>query len=349
MTVGFGERFTGHLVMQTWTAESGWQGRPRLQPFGDLSFSPAMAGLHYGQAIFEGLKAYRWPDGALGVFRPDAHARRFQQSAARLCMPQLPVSSFLEAVDAFVRADGPELPADDPDLSLYLRPVMFASEANLALRPAREYVFLVLGFVTGGFFSDRPEPVSVLVGRDYSRAAPGGTGQAKCAGNYAAAFPAQQQAAEAGCRQVVWLDPVERRWVEELGGMNLFFVRGSGSTARVVTPALTGTLLAGVTRDSLLTLAAERGYPVSQERISVEQWQAESESGEISETFACGTAALVTPVGHVRDGAQEWVIGGGSQGPVTAELRQALTDLHRGHRADTHGWMRLYEPAALPR
>jgi branched-chain amino acid aminotransferase len=349
MTVQFGERFTGHMVVQKWDAASGWHDRPRLLPFGDLPFSPAMASLHYGQAIFEGLKAYRWQDGTLGVFRPDAHARRFQQSAARLAMPELPVSSFLQSVDAFVRADGAQLPADDPDLSLYLRPVMFASETSLALRPAREFLFVLLGFLTGGIFSDRPDPVSVLVSRDYSRAAPGGTGQAKCAGNYAAAFSAQRQAAEAGCHQVVWLDAVERRWVEELGGMNLFFVRGSGRTARLVTPALTGTLLPGVTRDSLLTLGAEHGYPVSQERISVEQWRAESESGEITETFACGTAALVTPVGHVRDGADEWVIGDGGQGPVTAELRQALTGLHRGRIADNHGWMRLYEPVTAAR
>ncbi|MEU8622504.1 branched-chain amino acid aminotransferase [Streptomyces sp. NPDC048623] len=337
---GFGERFTDHMVMLEWTAEGGWAGRPRLLPYGDLTFSPAMAGLHYGQVVFEGLKAHRRQDGTLATFRPDAHARRFRQSARRLAMPELPEELFLEAVDAFVGRDGALLPAGDPTLSLYLRPVLFASEACLALRPARAYTFLLMGFVTGGFFSDRPDPVSVLVSRDFSRAAPGGTGQAKCAGNYAGAFLAQRAAAEAGCRQVVWLDPVERRWIEEMGGMNLFFVRGTGPSAELVTPPLTGTLLPGVTRDALLTLAAQRGYTVREERISVEQWRAQSESGVLTETFACGTAALVTPVGEARDGDERWLIGGGKPGAVTMELRDALSDLHQGRAADPHGWLR---------
>ncbi|WP_416222953.1 branched-chain amino acid aminotransferase [Streptomyces sp. VB1] len=341
MKVGFGEQFTEHMVTLYWSTATGWTGRPQVVPFGHLSISPATAGLHYGQVVFEGLKAYRRKDGTLGTFRPDAHARRFQESARRLAMPELPEELFLEAVDAFVREDGGALPADAPELSLYLRPVLFASEATLALRPAKEYAFLLMGFVTGGFFSDQPDPVSVLISREFSRAAPGGTGQAKCAGNYAGAFLAQQAAADAGCQQVVWLDPVERYWIEEMGGMNLFFVRGSGAAATVVTPALTGTLLPGVTRDSLLILAEERGYAVSEERISVSQWQTESEAGVITETFACGTAALVTPVGQVRDGESAWVIGEGKQGPVTGELRAALTDLHQGRAADPHGWVRL--------
>lgn len=336
----FGETFTDHMVTLSGDAEAGWAGRRWVLPFGNLRISPAMAGLHYGQVVFEGLKVYRRQDGTLGTFRPEAHARRFQQSARRLAMPELPEELFPEAVDAFVRADGGALPADDEGLSLYLRPVLFASEASLALRLARAYTFLLMGFVTGGFFSDRPEPVSVLISREFSRAAPGGTGQAKCAGNYAGAFLAQQAAADAGCRQVVWLDAVENRWVEEMGGMNLFFVRGTGPDATVVTPALTGTLLPGVTRYSLLMLAQERGLAVAEERISVEQWRKESEEGVITETFACGTAALVTPVGHVRDGEGEWLIGGGEPGPVTMELRAALTDIHQGRTVDSRGWVR---------
>ncbi|MFJ9927485.1 branched-chain amino acid aminotransferase [Streptomyces misionensis] len=339
---GFGERFTDHMVLLEWTAEHGWAGRPRLLPHGDLAFSPAMAGLHYGQVVFEGLKAHRRADGTLATFRPDAHAHRFRQSARRLAMPELPEELFLEAVDAYVGADGAALPTDDPTLSLYLRPVLFASEPCLALRPARAFTFLLLGFVTSGFFSDRPDPVSVLVSREFSRAAPGGTGQAKCAGNYAGAFLAQRAAADAGCHQVVWLDPVERRWVEEMGGMNLFFVRGTGPTAEVVTPPLTGTLLPGVTRDSLLTLAARRGYTVREERVSVEQWRAQSASGLVTETFACGTAALVTPVGEVCDGTDRWTIGGGKPGSLTLEMRDALSDLHQGRVSDPHGWLRIH-------
>ncbi|WP_416980562.1 branched-chain amino acid aminotransferase [Streptomyces sp. T028] len=337
---GFGERFTDHMVMLEWTADHGWAGRPRLLPFGTLAFSPATAGLHYGQVVFEGLKAHRRQDGTLAAFRPDAHARRFRQSARRLAMPELPDKLFLEAVDAFVGRGGELLPVDDPTLSLYLRPVLFASEPCLALRPAREYTFLLMGFVTGGFFSDQPDPVSVLVTRDFSRAAPGGTGQVKCAGNYAGAFLAQRAAADAGCHQVVWLDPVEHRWIEEMGGMNLFFVRGTGPAAEVVTPPLTGTLLPGVTRDTLLTLAAQRGFTVREERISVDQWRSHSESGVITETFACGTAALVTPVGEAHDGDDRWLIGSGKPGPVTMELRDALCDLHQGRAVDRHGWLR---------
>ncbi|MFD7612810.1 branched-chain amino acid aminotransferase [Streptomyces sp. NPDC059828] len=337
----FGEQFTDHMVMLTWTAEAGWTDTPQAVPFGDLRISPAMAGLHYGQVVFEGLKTYRRQDGTLGTFRPDAHARRFRQSARRLAMPELPEGLFIQAVDAFVGADGGVLSADE-EVSLYLRPLMFATEASLALRPARAYTFLLMGFVTGGFFSNRPDPVSVLISREFSRAAPGGTGQAKCPGNYAGAFLAQRAAADAGCQQVVWLDAVENRWVEEMGGMNLFFVRGTGPGATVVTPSLTGTLLPGVTRDSLLTLAGERGYAVTEERISVEQWRKECEEGVISETFACGTAALVTPVGHVRDTEGAWLVGGGQPGPVTMELRATLTDLHRGRTADTHGWIRCH-------
>ncbi|OON72758.1 branched chain amino acid aminotransferase [Streptomyces tsukubensis] len=343
----FGEWFTDHMVLLTWTPETGWENRPRVLPFGDLRFSPAMAGLHYGQVVFEGLKTHRRRGGGLGTFRPDAHARRFQRSARRLAMPEMPEELFLAAVDAFVGRDGEALPADDGRLSLYLRPVLFASEPSLALRPARAYTFLLMGFVTGGFFSDHPDPVSVLISREYARAAPGGTGQAKCAGNYAGAFLAQRAATEAGCQQVVWLDPVERQWVEEMGGMNLFFVRGTGPGAAVVTPPLTGTLLPGVTRDSLKTLAARRGYLVTEERISVGQWREECEAGVITETFACGTAAVVTPVGQVRDGEDDWLIGGGKKGPVTMELREALTDVQQGLAPDTWEWVRHHpHPAA---
>jgi len=334
---GFGEAFTAHMITTPFDAEVGW-GASQLRPFENLPMSPAMVGLHYGQVVFEGLKAHRRADGSLAVFRPEAHARRFQRSAERLVMPALPEQTFLQAVDDLVRVDGGELPAD-PQLSLYLRPVLFATEECLALRPARQYLFLVLAFVTGNFFSDRPEPVSVLISRNYSRAAPDGTGTAKCAGNYAGAYAAQVEAARAGCHQVVWLDPVERRWVEEMGGMNIFFVRGSGPSAGIVTPETTSTLLPGITRDSLLTMARDRGYRVSEEHVSVDQWRDECADGTITETFACGTAALVTPVGSVRDDQGSWTVGTGAPGPVTIELRQALSDIYQGRTPDPHGWM----------
>jgi len=335
--IPFGTAFTDHMVTIRWTAGDGWH-PPRLSPYATLSLDPASVGLHYGQIVFEGLKAYRRTDGSIAIFRPIDHARRFQSSARRLAMPELPEQMFVKAVADLVREDGRHLP-DDHNLSLYLRPVLFASEPCLALRPAREYLFLLVAFVTGGYFADQPDPVSVWISRAYSRAAPGGTGRVKYAGNYAASYLAQLEATGAGCHQVVWLDPVERRWVEEMGGMNLFFVRGRGAGAEVVTPELTDTLLPGITRDSLLALAAQAGYRSAQERVSVEQWRFECGTGVITETFACGTAALVTPVGSVRDGAAGWQVGDGAPGPVTLALRDALTAVHRDRTADQFGWM----------
>lgn len=335
---GFGEVFTEHMVTTSWDADAGWHDLGLL-PYGTLPMDPAMVGLHYGQVVFEGLKAYRRADDSIALFRPDMYARRFGRSARRLAMPPLPEESFIEAAEMLVRKDGAMLP-DDPAVSLYLRPIMFASEARLALRPAREYMFLLIACVTGGFFGNLVEPVSVMVSRSYSRAAPGGTGTSKCAGNYAASYAAQVEAEEVGCQQVVWLDAVERRWIEELGATNVFFVRGRGRGAQVSTPELTGTILAGVTRDSILTIAADLGYCPVEEKVSPDQWREECRVGVITESFACGTAAVVTPVGKVRDCGGDWTIGDGNPGPVTLELREALVGLHHGSRADSHGWMR---------
>jgi branched-chain amino acid aminotransferase len=253
-------------------------------------------------------------------------------------MPELSEEMFLGAIDALVAADQHRL-SDDPELSLYLRPLMFANEANLMLRPSREYQFILMAFIAGGFFGPVLRPVQVWVERDAARAFPGGTGDVKCAANYAGAFLAQRKAEQVGCQQVVWLDAGERRWVEELGGMNLFFIRGHGSAAEVVTPELTGTLLPGVTRDSLLTLAARLGHPIGQQRISLDQWRTECEQGIITETFACGTAAVVTPISEVRDGDDIWTAGDATAGPVTMGLRQALIDVQHGTAPDPGGWL----------
>ncbi|MFJ1767383.1 branched-chain amino acid aminotransferase [Amycolatopsis sp. NPDC088138] len=334
---GFGEAFTDHMVTLSWAADTGWT-TPKVRPYGDLTVNPAMVGLHYGQVVFEGLKAHRQTDGSIALFRPGMHAHRFQRSARRLAMPELPEDLFRRAAEDLVREDGHHLP-DDPALSLYLRPVLFAAEPCLALRPAREYQFVLLAFVTGGFFGTRPEPVPVMVSRRYSRAAPGGTGHAKSAGNYAASYLAQLEAEAAGCKQVVWLDAAERRWVEELGATNLFFVRGSGPDATVVTPTLTGTLLPGITRDSLLVLATDLGYAPAEERVSLDQWRTECRSGVMTESFACGTAAVVTPVGRVHDEEGDWTVGNGEPGDVTVALRDALVAIQRGQAPDLHHWM----------
>jgi branched-chain amino acid aminotransferase len=335
---GHGDAFTDHMFSMRFSPEQGWH-RPELVALQNLSLHPGMIGLHYGQVAFEGLKAYRLADGSMAIFRPLDHARRFQRSARRLSMPELDEQDFLRGVESVIAADSHCL-SDNPAHSIYLRPFMFGTDESLMLRPSSEYRFLVMAFVAGGFFGDAVESVSVLIGRDYSRAMPGGTGDVKVAGNYAPSFVAAAQAQQAGCHQVVWLDAVERRWVEEMGGMNLFFVRGSGPGAQLVTPTLTGTLLPGVTRQTLLHLAGELGLSANQERISVDQWREESERGVITEAFACGTAAVVTPVSDVRDPVLgDWRIGNGAAGPVTLQLRRALIDLHHGVRPDPAGWL----------
>lgn len=328
-----GSRFTATVADAEWTEGAGWSAL-RRRPFADIPMHPGMVGLHYGQVIFEGLKAYRRADGSMAAFRPIENAHRFQRAARRLAMPELPVDVFVRAVEELVAVDGHWL-SDDPGLSLYLRPLMFASEANLMLRPSREYRFLLMAFVMGGFFGDQVSPVTVWVNHTSTRAAPGGVGDVKCAANYAGAFLAQRQAQELGCQQVVWLDPEERRWVEELGGMNLFFVRGN----EIATPRLSGSLLPGITRKSLLVLARRLGHPAREERISVQQWRSECADGVITEAFACGTAAVVTPIGAVRDPGGDWTVGDGAPGRVTMRLRRELVDVQHGVAPDPDGWM----------
>ena len=341
---GHGDAFTAHMYSLDYSPALGWHGGG-LSPLTALSLHPATIGLHYAQVIFEGMKAFRQHDGAVALFRPAENAKRFNRSAARLAMPELPVPTYLDAVEALVRADQDEL-SDDPEHSLYVRPLMFGTDVNLMLRPSETYRFLVMAFVAGGFFGDAVAPVSVHVSRDHSRAMPGGTGDVKCAANYGPSFVAQRTAAEAGCHQVVWLDSTEHRWVEEMGGMNLFFVRGTGPDAEVFTTPLTGTLLPGVTRDSLLRIATRLGYRVAERPLTVDAWRRECLSGEITEVFACGTAAVVTPVGRVKDRDGDWTVGDGSMGPTTRRLRRVLTDLQRGRFPDTDGWLRRVGPAA---
>jgi branched-chain amino acid aminotransferase len=336
---GFGRVHTDHMVAIRWDAEQGWHDA-RLSAYEPLQLDPSAMVLHYGQAIFEGLKAYRQPDGGVAVFRPEENARRFNRSAARLAMPELPVELFLEAVDALVDTDRAWVPTAEGQ-SLYLRPFMIATEAQVGMRPAHEYLFLLIAFPVTPFFPGEVKPVTVWLSDEYVRAAVGGTGEAKCAGNYAGSLLAQRQAAEQGCDQVVWLDAVERRWVEEMGGMNLFFVlQGEGGGHRLMTPALTGTLLPGVVRDSLLALAPELDLPVEEGRISVDEWRKGAQDGSITEVFACGTAAVIAPVGHARSRSGDWTMGDGGAGPVTMRLRQTLLDLQYGRREDPHGWMR---------
>ncbi len=331
---GFGKHFTDHMARVTWASEQGWHDA-RVEPYGPLQLDPAAAVLHYAQEIFEGMKAYRHADGSVWTFRPEVNAARFARSAARLALPQLPSEVFLGSLEALVGTDVDWVPSGG-ESSLYLRPFMFASEAFLGVRPAAEVTYMVIASPAGSYFPGGVRPVSIWLSQEYSRAAPGGTGAAKCGGNYAASLCSQAEASEASCDQVVFLDAVEHRWVEELGGMNLFFVHADGS---VVTPELSGTILEGVTRDSIITLLREQGHEVREEKVDVADWRDGVASGRITEIFACGTAAVVTPVGRLVEPGAEHVTGTGETGEVTTRIRTALLDVQYGRVEDTHGWL----------
>jgi len=335
---GFGRHFSDHMVSITFSTEQGWHDAC-VVPYAPFEIDPAAMVLHYGQAIFEGLKAYRQADGSIRSFRPHANAERFRSSARRMAMPEMADELFLGSLAELLAMDESWVPVGGGEASLYLRPFMFSTEAGLGVRPAKEYRYLLIASPAGAYFPGGVTPVSVWLSTEYVRAAPGGTGAAKFAGNYAASLLAQAQAAEQGCDQVVWLDALERRYVEEMGGMNLFFVFGSGADAHLLTPELSGSLLAGITRDSLLQLAVDAGLTVSERRISTEEWEKKAESGELSEVFACGTAAVITPVGRVRHAEGDFIVAGGVTGPVTMQLRETLTGIQRGTVADAHGWM----------
>jgi branched-chain amino acid aminotransferase len=335
---GWGRYFTDHMVTIRYSPDEGWHDA-RLQPYGPLALDPATQVLHYAQELFEGLKAYRREDGSIVAFRPDRNAARMNASAKRMAMPAMPKELFVQALEQLVRADQEWVPTQEGH-SLYLRPFMFATTRALGVqRPSQEYLFVVIASPSGLYYPQGVKPVTVWLSQDYTRAAPGGTGAAKTGGNYAASFAAQAQAIENGCDQVVWLDALEHRWVEEVGSMNLFFVYGSGDQARLLTPALTGTLLPGVTRDSLLTMAADMGIPIEEGKISVEEWQAGCASDEITEVFGCGTAAIISPVGGVKGRDEEWTIGDGTPGPISMRLRERLLGIQHGTLPDMHHWI----------
>ncbi|GAA4388281.1 branched-chain amino acid aminotransferase [Tsukamurella soli] len=335
---GFGRYFTDHMVSLRWTPEQGWHDG-EVVPYGPVALDPSAMVLHYAQEIFEGLKAYRHADGTIASFRPDANAARFQRSARRLAIPELPTDLFLQSLRELVDIDKAWVPEAGGEAALYLRPFIFADEAALGVRPAKSYRYLLIASPAGAYFTGGIKPVSVWLSREYVRASPGGTGAAKFGGNYAASLLAQAQAADEGCDQVVWLDGIERRYIEEMGGMNLFFVLGSGADARLVTPELSGSLLPGVTRDSLIQLAADAGFSVEERKISVDELEKGVRDGSVTEVFACGTAAVITPVGRVKGASEDFVVGDGEPGKVTMALRDTLTRIQRGTLADTHGWM----------
>jgi branched-chain amino acid aminotransferase len=330
---GFGTAFSDHMVSIEWSEGLGWHDAT-VGPRGPIALDPAAAVLHYAQEIFEGLKAYRQANGSIALFRPDANARRFNLSAQRLAMPELPEALFIESVRQIVTADRDWFPTVEGG-SLYLRPFMIATEAFLGVRPAKQYKYLVIASPAGNYFKSGAPAVSIWVS-EYTRAAPGGTGAAKCGGNYAASLVPQGEAMARGHDQVVFLDAEQHRFVEELGGMNLFYVFADGT---LLTPPLTGTILPGITRDSLLTLAREEGLTVREERYAIDQWREDAASGRLIECFACGTAAVVTPIGKVAGREGEFTIGSGGPGQLTQSLKARLVAIQRGEAPDPHGWM----------
>ena len=331
---GFGNHFTDHMVSIHWSADRGWHDA-RVKPYGPLVLDPAAAVLHYAQEIFEGLKAYRWADGSVWAFRPEANAERLQRSARRLALPELPEADFVAAVARLVAIDREWVPTA-PETSLYLRPFMIASEAFLGVRPAQGVDFHVIASPAGAYFPGGVKPVSIWLSEDYSRAGRGGMGAAKTGGNYAASLLPQAEAYEQGCQQVLFLDSEEQTYVEELGGMNVFFVYRDG---RIVTPAL-GTILEGITRSSVITLAEERGHVVEERRFAIGEWRDGVASGDIVEAFACGTAAVVTPIGRLKARGFEIGAPDAQPGALTMSLRDELTGIQYGRLPDHHGWMR---------
>jgi branched-chain amino acid aminotransferase len=331
---GFGRIFTDHMVTIRYADGKGWY-EPRVEARAPIPMDPATAVLHYAQEIFEGLKAYPMPDGGVSMFRADANAARFGMSAQRMAMPQVPQPTFLESLRQLVKIDREWIPKTE-DGSLYLRPFAIATEVFLGVRPAMECLYLVIASPVGAYFRGGVKPVTVWITPDYTRAAPGGTGAAKCGGNYAAGLSAQAEAIERGCEQVVYLDAVERKYVDELGGMNIVFVLDDGT---LVTPPLTGTILPGITRDSVLKLAQRAGRRVEERAVSFDEWRDGAASGRIREVFACGTAAVITPIGTVRYPDGEFTVADGGSGEVTMGLRRELVDIQRGRAEDPFGWV----------
>ncbi|MEU1597337.1 branched-chain amino acid aminotransferase [Streptomyces sp. NPDC005708] len=327
---GFGRHFTDHMVTIQWTPDNGWHSA-RLGPYGPMSLDPATRAFHYGETVFEGFKAYMQPDGSVATFRPEVNATRFQRSAARLGLPQLPVEDFVAAADALVRQDAAWVPGGK-GTSLYLRPFMMATEVGLGIAAVGRVTFFIIASPAGAYF--RKGRVAIWLTETYSRAAPGGTGAAKCGGNYAGSLLAQKEAEAHGCDQVVFLDAIERRWIEELGGMNLWFVFADGTLA---TPSLTGTILEGVTRDAVKTLASDMGHTVKERPIEVDEWRDGIQAGRITEVFACGTAAVISSIGTLR-----WADGEVSTpGPalVADKIRDALLGVQQGRLPDAHRWL----------
>jgi len=331
--LGFGKVFTDHMFIMEYDHERGWHDA-RIVPFGDISVHPASTVFHYGAEIFEGLKAYRTPSGDVQLFRPLENIRRMNNSAERMCLPELDEQFALKALETLVSIDRDWVPSE-PNTSLYLRPFMFGNDAFLGVHTVNNSTFVIIASPVGSYYKEGLNPVSIMIETEDVRAVRGGTGYAKCGGNYGASFRAGKKAEEKGYSQVLWLDGVERKYIEEVGAMNVMFKVGD----EIVTPALTGSILPGITRKSCIELLRDRGYKVSERLFSVDELREACASGELKEAWGCGTAAVVSPIGHLVIGDEIFTINNNEIGAVTQELYDTLTGIQWGRLEDKFGWI----------
>jgi branched-chain amino acid aminotransferase len=334
--LGFGKIFADRMFRMRYTDAAGWH-EAEIVPYGPLPLDPAAMVLHYGQEIFEGQKAYRWADGRLAMFRPEANAARFNRSARRMCMPEIPEEVQVEATLKLIAVLRDWVP--EPPSSLYVRPTMIASEAALGVRPATEYLYYIICSPVGPYFPKGFSPVKVRAEQKYVRAVAGGTGETKTGGNYASSLLALRESKAEGYEQNLWLDAKEHRFVEEIGAMNVLFVYED----RLVTSPLSGSILAGITRDSILRLSKDEGRPVEERALSIDEIVSGIQSGKLTEAFGAGTAAVVSPIGAIGWQGKDYTIGSGQPGPVTTKIYKNLTDIQCGRAPDQHGWVRTIE------
>lgn len=333
--LGFGKLFTDRMLVIEWKAGTGWCDA-RIEPYAPFMLDPSCAVLHYSQEIFEGLKAYKRADGSVFLFRPEMNARRFNQSAKRICMPEIPEELFVKGIEQLVSLERDWIPTA-PETSLYIRPAMIAVDPYLGVKPSENYYFFVILSPVGAYYAAGFNPVNILVEDHYVRAVAGGTGEAKTGGNYASSLMAAQEAKKKGYDQVLWLDGRERRFIEEVGAMNMFFAYGN----KIVTAGLNGSILSGITRDSVLKLAPTLGYTVEERQIDINDLMADIQAGKVTEAFGSGTAAVITPVGKLCYKDQCFQLSGGKVGEITQKLYDTLTGIQTGALHDQFGWTRL--------
>ena len=332
--LGFGRYYTDHMFVLDWDKDQGWHDA-RIVPFAPIPLDPATMVLHYAQETFEGLKAYRTKDGRILLFRPEMNARRFANSNRRLCMPELSEEMFVEAIEALVSVEQDWVPAEE-GTSLYIRPFMFATEAAVGVHPASSYKFVIILSPVGAYYPEGVNPVKIYVEDEYVRATKGGTGFTKCGGNYAASIAAQVKAEQLGYTQVLWLDGVERRYVEEVGTMNVMFM----INGEIITAPCEGTVLPGVTRDSIIQILRSWGYQVSERHLAIDELMQAGHDGTLQEAFGTGTAAVISPIGELRYRDDEVIIHDFQTGELTQKLYDTLTGIQWGDIEDTFGWTR---------